>query len=59
MYQRKKKANIEGDQGNDWLKTPTRKWQEFVIGGWAASDKARSFKRLLFGAYENGKFTWI
>lgn len=50
---------IEGDRGNDWLKTPTRKRQEFVIGGWAESDKARSFKSLLFGAYENGKFTWI
>ncbi|WP_343558936.1 DNA ligase D [Sphingobacterium sp.] len=50
---------LEGDRGNDWLKTPTRKRQEFVIGGWAESDKARSFKNLLFGAYENGKFTWI
>lgn len=50
---------LEGDRGNDWLKTPTRKRQEFVIGGWAESDKARSFKSLLFGAYENGKFTWI
>ncbi len=49
----------EGERGNDWLKTPTRKRQEFVIGGWAESDKARSFKSLLFGTYENGKFTWI
>lgn len=30
-----------------------------MIGGWADSDKTRSFKSLLFGAYENGKFTWI
>jgi len=50
---------IEGDRGYYWLKTPTRKRQEFVIGGWAESDKARSFKSLLFGAYENGKFIWI
>ena len=49
----------EGNRGNDWLKTPTRKRQEFVIGGWAESDKARSFKSLLFGAYTNGKFEWI
>ncbi|WP_104381704.1 DNA ligase D [Sphingobacterium sp. HMA12] len=57
----KKKDSVytEGDRGNDWLKTPTRKRQEFVVGGWAESDKARSFKSLLFGAYENGKFTWI
>ena len=42
-----------------WLKTPTRKRQEFVIGGWAESDKVRSFKSLLFGAYRDGKLEWI
>ena len=30
-----------------------------MIGGWAESDKSRSFKSLLFGAYTNGKFEWI
>jgi bifunctional non-homologous end joining protein LigD len=49
----------EGERGNNWLKTPTRKRQEFVIGGWAESDKSRSFRSLLFGAYTNGKFEWI
>nr|WP_067060000.1 non-homologous end-joining DNA ligase [Mucilaginibacter sp. L294] len=49
----------QGERGSRWLKTPTRKRQEFVIGGWAESDKVRSFKSLLFGAYENGKFVWI
>jgi bifunctional non-homologous end joining protein LigD len=48
-----------GARGTDWLKTPTRKRQEFVIGGWAESDKSRSFRSLLFGAYENGKLNWI
>lgn len=47
-------------RGNDWLKTPTRIRQEFVIGGWAESDKARLFKSLLFGAYNpKGEFEWI
>ena len=50
---------VPGARGNDWLKTPTRKRQEFVIGGWAESDKARSFKSLLFGAYNQGKLEWI
>jgi bifunctional non-homologous end joining protein LigD len=49
----------EGERGNNWLKTPTRKRQEFVIGGWAESDKVRSFRSILFGAYENGKLQWI
>jgi len=51
---------IPDARGDNWLKTPTRKRQEFVIGGWAESDKARSFRSLLFGAYaKNGEFEWI
>ncbi len=49
-----------GKRGNDWLKLPTMKRQEFVIGGWAESDNGRSFRSLLFGAYNNKKeFEWI
>ncbi len=49
-----------GKRGNDWLKIPTAKRQEFVIGAWAESTKARSFRSLLFGAYNsNGKLEWI
>ena len=48
-----------GMRNDSWLKTPTRKRQEFIIGGWAESDKTRSFKSLLFGAYTNGKLEWI
>lgn len=72
LYDRVLKENLEGivakkkdstyqpgARGYDWLKVPTRKRQEFVIGGWAESDKSRSFKSLLFGAYENGKLQWI
>jgi|GEM_PF-76307 len=72
LYQRSLDENLEGivakeknseyhpgERGNAWLKVPTRHRQEFVIGGWAESDKSRSFKSLLFGAYENGKFIWI
>ncbi|PWT99888.1 MAG: DNA ligase, partial [Bacteroidetes bacterium] len=35
----KKKDSIyqEGVRNDDWLKTPTRKRQEFVVGGWAES----------------------
>jgi bifunctional non-homologous end joining protein LigD len=59
VAKRKDSPYLEGDRGNDWLKVPTRKRQEFVIGGWAESDKARSFRSLLFGAYESGKLQWI
>ena len=48
-----------GARNDNWLKTPTRKRQEFVVGGWAESDKARSFRSILFGAYNNGKLEWI
>jgi bifunctional non-homologous end joining protein LigD len=60
VAKKKDSEYIEGNRGNDWLKTPTRKRQEFVIGGWAESDKARSFRSLLFGAYnDKGQFEWI
>jgi bifunctional non-homologous end joining protein LigD len=49
----------EDERGNDWLKVPTRIRQEFVIGGWAESERARAFRSLLFGAYNNGAFEWI
>ncbi len=39
---------------------PTRKRQEFVIGAWAESDRGRSFRSLLFGAYnKTGELEWI
>ena len=44
-----------GVRTNDWLKLPTVKRQEFVIGGWTESGSGRAFRSLLFGAYENGK----
>jgi bifunctional non-homologous end joining protein LigD len=58
----KRKDSIYSPDARDnrWLKTPTRKRQEFVIGGWAESDKVRSFRSLLFGAYNSkGEFEWI
>jgi bifunctional non-homologous end joining protein LigD len=73
LYQEMKARNLEGivaklkdtpyvpgQRGNAWLKTPTERRQEFVIGGWAESDKSRSFKSLLFGAYNgSGDLEWI
>ena len=59
VAKKKDSPYVPGARGYDWLKVPTRKRQEFVIGGWAESDKSRSFRSLLFGAYENGKLQWI
>ena len=59
VAKRKDSNYVPGERGYSWLKVPTRKRQEFVIGGWAESDKSRSFRSLLFGAYENGKLNWI
>lgn len=59
VAKKKESEYREGTRDYDWLKTPTRKRQEFVIGGWAESDKKRSFKSLLFGAYNKKKFEWI
>lgn len=60
VAKRKDSSYVPDARDNRWLKTPTRKRQEFVIGGWAESDKVRSFRSLLFGAYNNkGEFEWI
>jgi bifunctional non-homologous end joining protein LigD len=60
VAKRKGSSYIPDARDTNWLKTPTRKRQEFVIGGWAESDKVRSFKSLLFGAYNSkGEFEWI
>ncbi|MGY3211959.1 DNA ligase D [Mucilaginibacter sp. HD30] len=60
VAKRKDSAYSPDARDSRWLKTPTRKRQEFVIGGWAESDKVRSFRSLLFGAYNaKGDFEWI
>jgi len=52
-------AYYEGDRGRSWLKTPTEKRQEFVIGGWIESDKNPYFRTLLFGAYNGKQLEWM
>ena len=60
VAKRKDSSYVPDARDNRWLKTPTRKRQEFVIGGWAESDKSRSFRSLLFGAYNaKGELEWI
>ncbi len=56
----KKKSSIytPGKRGKDWLKLPTEKRQEFVIGGWTESDSGSAFASLLFGYYEKGKLVY-
>lgn len=60
VAKRKDSHYVPGERGSNWLKIPTVKRQEFVIGAWAESDKSRLFRSLLFGAYnEKGTFEWI
>lgn len=59
IAKKKDSTYIPGSRGYEWLKIPTRKRQEFVIGGWAESLNGRAFRSLLFGAYEGKKLKWI
>ena len=60
VAKRKDSIYQENYRSQDWLKLPTKKRQEFVIGGWAESERGRSFRSLLFGAYNNkGQLEWI
>jgi bifunctional non-homologous end joining protein LigD len=60
VAKRKDSIYQENFRSQDWLKLPTKKRQEFVIGGWAESERGRSFRSLLFGAYNSkGELEWI
>jgi bifunctional non-homologous end joining protein LigD len=59
VAKRKDSRYIENDRSANWLKFPVKRMDEFVIGGWAESDKARSFRSILFGAYDKGKLRWL
>ncbi|MBW8683494.1 non-homologous end-joining DNA ligase [Chitinophaga sp. B61] len=60
VAKRKDSTYLPGKRVDSWLKIPTRKQQEFVIGGWVeSSSTGRSFKSLLFGAYKDGEFRWV
>jgi bifunctional non-homologous end joining protein LigD len=60
IAKKKDSAYIEDDRSNRWLKFPVQKIDEFVIGGWAESDKARSFRSILFGAYDKKReLKWL
>jgi bifunctional non-homologous end joining protein LigD len=58
VAKKKHSEYLPGVRSYEWLKIPTRKRQEFVIGGWAESEN-RAFRSLLFGAYEGKKLKWI
>lgn len=59
MVAKRKSSKYEpGKRSKDWLKLPTEKRQEFVIGGWTESDSAAPFASLLFGFYEDGKLMY-
>jgi len=60
VAKRKNSVYQENYRSPDWLKLPAKKRQEFVVGGWAESERGRSFRSLLFGAYtDKGEFEWI
>ncbi len=51
-------APYVGSRAGTWLKTKCIKRQEFVIVGWASSDKGRGFRSLLLGVHEDGKLRY-
>ncbi len=58
VAKRKDSRYEAGKRGKDWLKLPTEKKQEFVIGGWTESDNSSPFAALVFGYYEEGKLMY-
>ena len=50
---------VPGVRTQSWLKVPVTLHQDFVIGGWAESDKGKIFRSLIFGNYQNGKLVYV
>jgi bifunctional non-homologous end joining protein LigD len=62
VAKRKDSVYVEGKghkRTRNWFKIPATIVTEFVIGGWTESASRRSFRSLLFGAYQNGVFVCV
>jgi bifunctional non-homologous end joining protein LigD len=58
IISKKADAPYSGKRGRNWLKIKCTRRQEFVVVGWAESDKARGFRSLLLAAREGRKLTY-
>ncbi len=55
---KKADASYSGKRTRNWLKIKCTRRQEFVIVGWAESDKARGFRSLLLATRDGRKLTY-
>ncbi|MEO5611399.1 MAG: DNA ligase D [Sphingomicrobium sp.] len=58
IISKKASAPYRGARTRNWLKIKCTKRQEFVIVGWADSDKRRGFRSLLLGLKQGRKLTY-
>jgi bifunctional non-homologous end joining protein LigD len=56
---KKASAPYRGERTKNWLKIKCIQRQEFVIVGWAESDRRIGFRSLLLAAKEHGKLTYV
>jgi bifunctional non-homologous end joining protein LigD len=60
VAKRKESEYLQNDRSFQWLKIQVKRVDEFVIVGWAESDKNRSFRSLLIGAHnEEDELVWL
>jgi bifunctional non-homologous end joining protein LigD len=59
IISKKASAPYKGTRTRCWLKIKCIQRSEFVIVGWAESDKRRGFRSLLLAAKEHGKLTYV
>jgi bifunctional non-homologous end joining protein LigD len=58
IISKKADATYNGRRTRHWLKIKCTRRQEFVIVGWADSDKARGFRSLLLATRDDGALTY-
>ena len=58
IISKKASARYSGARTRNWLKIKCTRRQEFLVVGWADSDKRRGFRSLLLGLKEGRKLTY-
>ena len=51
-------APYRGERSRSWVKSKCKRRQEFVIGGWSASERRSGFRSLLVGTWREGKLVY-
>ncbi len=59
IAKRKDSSYLIGKRSSNWLKLPTKRVQDFVVGAWTESESGKAFRSLIFGNYRDNKLSYV